>query len=141
MDSFNDSYYRPNWQNLNNALYTNRAIYSENIIFETHRFDEVKVADVLTCASPNWRTAGAYKRVSKSENNRVLRERARWMNQVLTNEGVDTFIAGAWGCGVFRQDPEFVATVFLEELTYPKKLIFAIPPGRNYNAFKKIMEK
>lgn len=60
------------------------------------------------------------------------------MNQILANEGVTTFVAGAWGCGVFRQDPKFVARVLIEELTYPKTVVFAIPAGRNYDAFKEV---
>lgn len=140
LDAFDKSFYKPNWKNLNNALYTNRAIYSEDVLFENRETREKMTVDVLTCASPNWRTAGPYKNVSKDENNRVLRERARWMNQILVDRGVDTFVAGAWGCGVFRQDPKFVARVLKEELTYPKTLIFAIPGGRNYDAFREVLE-
>ena len=52
---------------------------------------------------------------------------------------VDTFIAGAFGCGVFAQKPETVAQYFMELFgnTRVKKVIFAIPPDKNYAAFEK----
>lgn len=140
LDALDEIYYASNRSNLNRGLYTDRAIFSKNIVFEVDK-DNFKVANVLTCASPNWLTASKYCGVSKSENNKVLKERLRWMNEVLANEEVETFIAGAWGCGVFRQDPEFVANAILEEITYPKKLILAIPAGRNHDSFKKVMEE
>lgn len=60
---------------------------------------------------------------------------------VLAANEVSTFIAGAWGCGVFRQDPEFMAKAMIEELTYPQTLVFAIPKGRNYDAFDKVLKE
>lgn len=140
LDAFDKIYYAPNRSNLNRGLYTNRAIFSENIIFEKDKNDS-RIANVLTCASPNWLTASKYCGVSKSENNRVLKERLRWMNEILASEEIETFIAGAWGCGVFRQDPEFVVNTIIEEITYPKTLILAVPVGRNYDSFKRVMDK
>lgn len=140
LDSFDGSYYAQNRANLNRSLYTNRAIFTPGVVFEMDT-DVLKEASVLTCASPNWLTAQKYCQVSKSENNRVARERLKWMNEILAYNEVDTLIAGAWGCGVFRQDPEFMAKAMIEELTYPKTLVFAIPKGRNYDAFDKVLKE
>lgn len=140
LSAFDGSYYTPNRAELNRGLYTNRAILSKDILFEQPT-GETKTASVLTCASPNWLTAQKYCRVSKSENNKVVRERLKWMNEVLAANEVSTFIAGAWGCGVFRQDPEFMAKAMIEELTYPQTLVFAIPKGRNYDAFDKVLKE
>ena len=58
---------------------------------------------------------------------------------------VDTLILGAFGCGVFGQDPIEVATIFKEYLgKYPfvfDKVIFAIPnkESTNYLAFNEIL--
>lgn len=139
LTSFDGAYYAPNRANLNRGLYTNRAIFSEGIIFKQE--EDTRVADVLTCASPNWLTAQKYCGVSKSENNKVVRERLKWINEVLAANEVSTFIAGAWGCGVFRQDPEFMARAMIEEITAPGEVIFAIPKGNNYNAFEKILDE
>lgn len=139
LNAFDEIYYAPNRKTLNRGLYTNRAIFSRDICFYDPSNEKQLTANVLTCASPNWLTAQKYCGVSKSENNKVVRERLRWLNEILANEEVHTFIAGAWGCGVFRQNPTFMARVMAEELTYPQELIFAIPRGNNYNAFDEVL--
>ena len=48
---------------------------------------------------------------SKSENDRVLENRIRFMYQIAEENGVENLVAGAWGCGVFMQDPYTVATL------------------------------
>lgn len=70
-----------NRQRLNKALYLNRALYSPSVVFKQ------KEADIITCAAPNFRTAHRY--------------------QIAEENGVENLIAGAWGCGVFMQLPEF----------------------------------
>ena len=59
-------------------------------------------------------------------------------------EGVKTVILGAYGCGVFRQNPIMVAEMFKEEIekTSISHVIFAVPTGfhkENYEAFKNIL--
>jgi uncharacterized protein (TIGR02452 family) len=58
----------------------------------------------------------------------------------MSENQVDTAILGAFGCGVFAQDPYEVATIFEKELqNIPiPKVIFAIPGGKNLEAFRKI---
>ena len=54
---------------------------------------------------------------------------------------VETLILGAWGCGVFGQDPKVVAELMQNTLEYYphfKKVIFAIPKGYNYDMFKEV---
>ena len=61
---------------------------------------------------------------------------------------VDTLILGAYGCGVFGQNPKEVAEIFKECLNTThkscfNKVIFAIPDGRDNNlqAFEKVFSK
>lgn len=75
------------------------------------RNDKQKEADIITCAAPNFRTAHRYQ--SKSENDRVLEDRIHFMYQIAEENGVENLIAGAWGCGVFMQDPYTVATLLI----------------------------
>lgn len=84
--------------------------------------DKQKKADVITCAAPNFRTAHRYQSVSKSENDRVLENRIHFMYQIAEENGVENLVAGAWGCGVFMQDPYTVATLL-------------IGAARNYNIY------
>lgn len=101
--AFDGTYYAWNRQRLNKALYLNR--------FE--RNNKQKEADVITCAAPNFRTAHRYQSVSKSENDRVLENRIHFMYQIAEENGVENLVAGAWGCGVFMQDPYTVATLLI----------------------------
>lgn len=136
-------YYEYNKQNLNKALYLDRALYSSGIIFE--RNGVIKEADVLTCASPNFSAASKYCNVSKTENSRVLRQRIRFVLSILDQKELDTIILGAYGCGVFGQDPEEVATIFVEEiqniLNRDVKVVFAVidKDSPNYRAFEKVL--
>lgn len=117
--AFDGTYYA--W--LNKALYLNRAL----VVFE--RNDKQKKADVITCAAPNFRTAHRYQSVSKSENDRVLENRIHFMYQIAEENGVENLVAGAWGCGVFMQDPYTVATLLIgaaRNYNIPN-IYFAIP--------------
>ena len=63
----------------------------------------------------------------------------RFIRDICDNERVDILIAGAYGCGVFAQKPEVVARFFRESFsdTKVKKVIFAVPPDRNYPPFER----
>lgn len=139
--AFNDTYYSNNRSNTNRSLYTNRALYSPDIIFM--RDDKQRVADVLTCAAPNYKAARRYHNVSAEENRKVLESRVQFVYDICQDMGVDTLIAGAWGCGVFGQDPETVCRAFIENSSRPKSLVFAIPDwnSKNYQGFMKVLEE
>ncbi|MDO5068099.1 MAG: TIGR02452 family protein [Propionibacteriaceae bacterium] len=49
----------------------------------------------------------------------TLQERARKVLAVAHRHGHDTVVLGAWGCGVFRNDPAQVASVFRDLLQGP----------------------
>lgn len=135
-------YYNYNKKNLNNALYTNRALYSPNIIFGKDNL--TTCCDVITCAAPNWTTANRYNRVSANDNTHALVERIRFILQIASIQEVDTLILGAFGCGVFGQNPFEVANIFMHYLTTTfagdfKRIVFAIPSSKtnkNLQAFR-----
>lgn len=137
----NKEYYEWNNEHKNKALYLNRALYSQNIIFE--RNEEKAICDVITCAAPNYSAAKKYLNISREENYSVLRSRTKYVLDIAFDNNVDTLILGAWGCGVFSQDPAEVAEIFKEYLSKThkcfEKVIFAIPESRhdnNLTAFK-----
>lgn len=135
-----NEYYEWNNQNKNKALYTNRALYSKNIVFER---DENKVfCDVITCAAPNYKAAYTYQRVSAEVNAKALRSRINFIKNVLEKEGVEVFIFGAFGCGVFGQNPEEVARICKEEFAKSstiKKVYFSIIDEKTTNVFRKVI--
>lgn len=139
--AFDGTYYAWNRGHLNKALYLDRASYSKEIIF--FKGNEKREFDVLTCAAPNFYTASRYRYVGRGENRKALWQRIKFMFSVAESEEVDTLIAGAWGCGVFGQDPESVVRILIEEVkdyNIPR-LIFAIPRDSNYWAFRKVLEE
>lgn len=137
-------YYNTNKERLNRSLYTNRAIYTPDVTFikdgGTFR------ADVLTCAAPNKTSAQKYCRVSDAENSSVLRDRIDFMLRVSAHNKPETLILGAYGCGVFGQNPTEVAEIFKELLKTRydkvfKMVVFAIPDmnSDNYKAFREVL--
>ena len=142
-------YYEDNYSTRNNFMYCNRAIFSPDVRFI--RDDWETSCAVITCAAPN--LSGNKKfcavKVSQEENDRALRERCRFVLNIAKENKIETLILGAFGCGVFGQDPERVATHFCDLLTHDfcncfKHVEFAIPVRanpENYEAFKRVLNR
>lgn len=143
-------YYAWNRMRLNKALYKDRALYTPDVRF--FKKGNVKtdpdgvLCDVITCAAPNKSAAQKYTGVSDVENSAALKERIHFLLQVAVLNGVEVLILGAYGCGVFGQDPEEVAAIFKDELemfTF-KEAVFAIIKSdrdNNYEAFEGVFGK
>ena len=137
-------YYKINRKNKNKCLYTDRALYSPNVRFTKECKDVF--CDVITCAAPNKTAAQKYYNVSDEENSEVLKERIEFILKIAQDNGVDNLILGAYGCGVFGQDPLEVAKIFKEFLSGKykcfNKVIFAIPNKLevNYRCFQRIFK-
>lgn len=137
------NYYEYNRNHLNDGLYANFAIYSPDIIFPTD--DELYKIDVITCAAPN---KNAYMKCHANEYapvNLVMESRIKFILNIAETNKVDTLILGAFGCGVFGNDPYAVANIFKKYIcngNYSfKNVIFAIPPsGVNYNTFLSVFK-
>ena len=129
------AYYEKNRLNTNDALYWNRAIYSPGIVVLP---SEVKV-DVLSCTAPNVRASHA----SDTKKTKALVSRIKFVLDILEKEECDTVILGAFGCGVFGNDPKLVAETFKRQRVLLRgfsKVIFAIPNelSVNHHAFKEV---
>ena len=102
------------------CLYTDWIIWSPHVPFlrddDGAWLDAPFSVGVITAPAPN---AGA---VHRNEPHRVpeilptLRRRAQRLLQIAATAGVEALVLGAWGCGVFRNDPAQVAEVFAELL-------------------------
>ncbi len=144
LSEFDKDYYEFNRLSKNFALYTDRALYSPDVLFI--RDNKEVYADVLTCAAPNKIAAQKYCGKSNYDCNSTMADRIHFVLDIAKEEGVQTLILGAFGCGVFGNDPEFVANTFKKELeeyyadTF-KNIIFAIPGGTNYMSFKRVFGK
>lgn len=141
-------FYEWNCQHKNKALYLNRALYSPDIMFIRNgnkRTNEeiIKTCDVITCAAPNKSAAQRYQNVSDVDNFTVLDHRIRFVLDIAKENQIDTLILGAYGCGVFGQNPIEVASLFKGYIdTYKcfEKVVFAIPKGKdnNFAEFEKV---
>ena len=140
LKEFEDSYYKQNAKMLNKALYTNRALYSPNVEF--FRDDKTAMADVITCAAPNYTPGKRYHSVTPLENKQALESRIAYVLNIANDNDADTLILGAFGCGVFSQEPEMVAKMFLEKLDNYSftKVVFAVPDKESdiYKGFLKV---
>jgi uncharacterized protein (TIGR02452 family) len=95
-------------------LYTDHLIYSPDVPFfrdERHAFLEAPfLASILTSPAPNAGEAG--KRGEGGGVQATLERRAAHVLRVAAHRGHRILVLGAWGCGVFRNDPRTVADVF-----------------------------
>lgn len=133
-------YYEWNNQHKNKALYTNRAIFSPNVLF--FQTKPIRNANVITCASPNKGVALRYGQATETENKEALKERIRFIHRIAAEQNTEILILGAFGCGVFRQNPTETAELFQEEFKESPipEIIFAVPGNnRNSTAFQNMV--
>lgn len=119
-------YYEENKKSLNRALYTNKALLTPNVLFK--RGENIITADVLTVAAPNRKAYIDYiKGANEEENLKALSSRIKFVADIIKNHGYKTAILGAFGCGVFAQDPKIVSALFAENFKdFNIKTIYAV---------------
>ena len=130
-------YYDWNKKHLNRGLYKDRALYTPDVCFS----DGVNnaIADVLTCAAPNRSIiVKGYTNFTEEENYKVLHDRMLFMSKICSLRKKDVLILGAWGCGVFKQDPEVVARL-IHNTTWRgvKKIVLAVIDKPTYEIFRR----
>lgn len=141
---FQEEFYGPNHNRLNRGMYGDNLIYSRDVLFTDPGGNTY--ADVITCAAPNAGVASEICHVKSNIINCYLKARIQHVLYVALKNDVDVVILGAFGCGVFKNDPYDVAAIFKDELdtTFKgafNKVIFAIPDSKsnNYRAFQDIL--
>jgi uncharacterized protein (TIGR02452 family) len=113
---------QPDYYTANRAcstcLYTDHMIYAPDVpVFRDDHdafLERPYLLSFLTAPAVN---AGALRRHETSRTEPVMRARVEKVLTVAVLHGHDTLVLGAWGCGVFRNDPERVAEWFAEQLT------------------------
>ena len=132
-DRFNFDY-GYNRNNTNHGLYSNFAIYSPDIVFEDVNND-IHNCNVITCAAPN---LSVFKG-SEEDAIKAIEDRIKFVLDVAEKHQQKRLILGAFGCGVFQNDPYLVAHTFLSYITSGNysftDVIFAIPKSKNSDAF------
>lgn len=93
--------------------------------------DEPYAVTFVSSAAPNVRAMKG-KQITQHNLGDVLEKRIACFLSAAIASGVDTLVLGAWGCGVFGNDPVEVAQAFETCLgcwygKYFKRMVFAIP--------------
>ena len=111
-----EEYYRAN-RAQSSMMYTDHAIYSPGVLFfrdgSFRLTAQPAEADVLTLPAVNMGQV-----FQKGEDARrasqVMRRRMKLALAIFAHQGAQNLILGAYGCGVFRNDPEQIAVWWRE---------------------------
>lgn len=144
LDKFAYTYYRLNNIALNDGLYADKLVYTPGIVvFDEDGEDTGKRVNCISCSAPNLSYTLTYGEVDWNKVRSIITERARLVLDEAARNGNQTIVLGAWGCGVFRNDPVMVAEVF-KELLYSEYenvfdlVLFAIPDEKHYKVFSEV---
>ncbi|MDR2036945.1 MAG: TIGR02452 family protein [Bacteroidales bacterium] len=134
-------------------LYSDYMIYSPDVCFfkndDGELLENPYQIDIITSPAVN---VGAMYQNNTSELplvEKTMMKRTDKLLSLFANKGVETLILGAWGCGVFRNEPQKVAGYFAHYLEKGGKydgifgkIVFAVfdrsKNQENINAFKEV---
>ena len=143
------NYYEPNKKSLNRALYKTKALYTPDVklYLSNGGYKNARI-DVITCAAPNYKAFRRYHtptQIDLNENTREVKYRIELILEIARIYNIETLILGAFGCGVFGQDPITIGFEFIKALQQNNPFIdvlFAVPGNDiNYKVFKSIFTK
>ncbi|MGX6977835.1 TIGR02452 family protein [Vagococcus elongatus] len=136
---FTDEYYKYNQEHINRHLYSSRLIYSKDVLFIKNDIDgqELMVppvlCDVVTLPAPN-KSANICNdpKVTDGEYEEDLQRKIIKILRAFKENHCEILILGAFGCGVFGNEPFQVARLFQQALSAKefqqafKKVCFSI---------------
>ncbi len=136
-------FYQNNKKDKNRGLYYNRALFSPNVLFI--RQEQICQASVITCAAPNLNYALKYGGMTRQQADTlsydVMLSRIRFIRDIALEHNISTLIFGAYGCGVFKNNPYTVAQLS-KQIFEPSGLnvCYAVldKTSYNYQAFASI---
>jgi len=135
------------------CLYSDYMIYSPNVVFfkdDTGLLLETPYqADVLTSPAVNIAAMSQTNPSDLPYVEQTMMSRIDKMFAVFALHNVETLVLGAWGCGVFQNNPHDIARYFATFLTgngkyagYFRKITFAVYDRsinqENFNAFREV---
>lgn len=141
----NKDWYEPHLKCLHKGMYENQSLLSHGVTVLASKpgkllpTEEQFKVDILTCAAPNWTSALEHGTLTDDELKAATRDRIKYVMRIFSAYGYDNVIVGAYGCGVFKNDPTVVVHAFLKAMGMYKlkHVTFAVPDGNSvcYKAF------
>lgn len=141
------TYYTVN-REYKSMMYTNHAIYSPEVVFfrdgQFHLLEHPVYASVLTLPAVNMGQV-VLKGEDQEQAKAAMKERMRLSLAIFAGQKATHLILGAYGCGVFRNNPADVAHWWKELLEdegygrYFEEVVFAVLDrnGTNITAFER----
>jgi uncharacterized protein (TIGR02452 family) len=130
------------------AMYTDTAIWSPSVVFFRDEDDELTetpfCADVLTLPAVNYGVV-LWKGEDAATAERAMRRRMKIALAIFADMGKKCVVLGAYGCGVFGNNPQKIAAWWKELLGeyggYFERVVFAVMDtsrsGNTYRAFER----
>ena len=116
------------------ALYLDLVIFSPEVPFFRNDagtlLEKPVLSSVITAPAPNAGAITQNEPRNLSQVEPTLRRRSELVLRVAQAHGVERLVLGAWGCGVFRNDPRLVGRIFRELLN---------PPGKFSGSFAEVV--
>ena len=120
-------YYARN-KEFGSALYQDTIIYSPLVPFFRDDnggwFDAPLLASVITAAAPNVSALKENRKYDADDVAVVLDKRSEFVLALAAHHKIDRLVLGAWGAGVFGNDPAQVARIFADLLRGPFSGVF-----------------
>ena len=115
-DEATKHFYRFHKRNPRNGLYSHRAIHTQNVVVfrdnQMNLLEQPFNVSFLTCAAVNMGHYMTFESSTKDEGEKEMRKRMLTVLRCMKAHGHDALVLGAFGCGVFRNDPIFVASMW-----------------------------
>jgi uncharacterized protein (TIGR02452 family) len=112
-------YYERNRAN-RSALYLDLVIFSPLVPFirddAGKLLEKTILASVITAPAPNAGAVAQNEPANLRHVESAMKRRAELVLGIAKAQRIDRLVLGAWGCGVFRNDPRIVARIFAELL-------------------------
>lgn len=135
------------------CLYSDHMIYSPGVPVIRDDYDRLLdqyyTTALITAPAVNAGVVKERKEATDAEIKSVMKQRIRYVLEVAAVQGHRTIVLGAFGCGVFRNEPEQVASYFAEVLDeegyrdYFDHIVFAVydrsAGQRTLEAFKRLL--
>lgn len=133
----------------NNPIYSDSIIYSPGaFIIRDDDFNFIQPEPINLYTSAALNLTEARKQMIKCDEKIIMYNRIKRIIDCMNHNNEETIVLGAFGCGVFGNNPTTIAKIFRKVLVEEfmedefKNIIFAVydnsPIQQNFNAFKNV---